>query len=121
MSRKRNQPQPPPGYAAVPQPPEKRRRHRPFTWFILLVNLAFLAWVIAGAASGSGNATNCGSLSQHTCNEVSHAGTAIGVGLIIVFWAIVDVILGILWLVTRRREPTVVYMQQPPGQQPPPQ
>lgn len=86
-----------------------------FTWVILAVNVLFLIWIIVGVASGSGNATNCGALSQQTCNDAGHAGTAIGVALIIVFWAVVDVILGVLWLVTRKREPTVVYVQQPPG------
>lgn len=76
---------------------------RVFTYVILTINALFLIWVIVGAASGSGHATNCGSLDQQTCDSAAHAGTAIGVALIIVFWAVVDVILGILWLVTKPR------------------
>jgi hypothetical protein len=100
-------------------PPRKRKRKvRVFTWIILAINVLFLIWVIAGAASGSGHASNCGSLDQQTCDDAAHTGTAIGVAIIIVLWAAVDLILGIIWLVTRRREPTVVYVQQ---QAPPPQ
>lgn len=104
-------------YGSGPQQP-KRRKTRIFTWVILAINALFLIWVIVGAASGAGNATNCGSLNQQTCNDAAHAGTAIGVGLVIFLWAAVDVILGIIWLVTRKREAPVVFVQPagpPPG------
>jgi zinc-ribbon domain len=79
---------------------------RPFTWVILAVNVLFLIWLITGISTASGNATNCGTLSQETCNEARNAGTAIGAGIIIFLWALVDVILGVIWLITRpkRRE-----------------
>lgn len=111
----------PPETHPLPMPPQGKqpvkRKHRVFTWVILVINVLFLIWVITGVASGSGNATNCGGLSQQTCNDAAHTGTAIGVALIVVFWAIVDVILGVLWLVTRKREPTLVYVQQTPTAQ----
>lgn len=107
-------PLPPRGHGMTPPKP----KHRKFTWVILIINLLFLIWIITGVASGSGNASHCGTLSQQVCNDASHVGTAIGAVLILVFWAIVDVILGILWLVTRKREPTVIYVQQPPQDQP---
>ena len=100
------------------QPAAAKQKVRAFTWVILVINVLFLIWVIAGAASSSGDATNCGSLDQDTCNSAEDAGTAIGVFLIVMFWAAVDLILGIVWLVTRRREPAIVYVQQSPGYAP---
>lgn len=96
---------------AMTQP--KRRKVRIFTWVILVINVLFLVWIIAAAASTSGHASDCGSLTQQTCDDAKNTGTAIGVFLVVVFWAAVDVILGIIWLVTRRREPVVIYQQAP--------
>jgi hypothetical protein len=70
----------------------------------LLFNLLMLVWVISGAASSSGDATNCGSLSQADCNAAEDIGTGIGVFLLIVLWAFGDIILGIIWLVTNRKK-----------------
>jgi len=90
--------------------PSPRRRRlgflpgwRIFTYVILAFNLLMLVWVIVGAASASGTPSDCGTLDAATCNSASDAGTAIGVGLLIVLWALGDVILGVLWLVTRPR------------------
>ena len=68
---------------------------------ILLVNLIFLIWIIAGAASTSGHATDCGTLTQETCDNARDVGAGIGIGIIIFLWAAADVILGIVWLMTR--------------------
>jgi hypothetical protein len=76
---------------------------RRFTWVILVINVLFLIWIIGGMASSSGPAHDCGSLDQQTCDSAKNVGTAIGVGLIVAFWAVVDVILGIIWLVTKPR------------------
>lgn len=75
---------------------------RIFSYVILLFNLIMLIWAISAGASGSGQPDNCNGLSAHACNEAQNAGAGIAVVLIIVIWAIVDVILGILWLVTNR-------------------
>lgn len=93
-------------------PPQPKKKVRVFTWVILAINILFLIWIIAGIASSSGHATNCGTLDQSTCDSARDAGAAIGVGVIVFFWAAVDVILGVIWLVTRKREPQVVVVQQ---------
>ncbi len=72
-----------------------------FTYVILLVNVIFLIWIIAGAASTSGHATDCGTLTQETCDSARNVGAGIGIGIIIFLWAAADVILGIVWLITR--------------------
>jgi hypothetical protein len=84
----------------------KVRRHflprwRFFTWVILAFNLIMLIWVISGASTGksckglTGDAlTNC---------QAGQVGTGIGVGLIILLWALGDIILGTIWLITKPR------------------
>lgn len=81
------------------QPVKKKRRI--FLWVFLAVQVLFIIWVIAGAHSGSGQPKDCGSLSKHTCNSASDAGTAIGVVLIIGLWFFVDAFLGVVYGVYR--------------------
>jgi hypothetical protein len=82
---------------------------RPFTWVILIVNILFLVWIIGGIASSGGTPQDCGTLSEQTCNDAEAVGTAIGVGIIFFLWALTDVILGVVWLVTRpKRRPCPV-------------
>lgn len=93
---------PPPAY----QPPPRRRR-RVFPWVFLAVQVLFVIWVIAGVASGHGAAANCHDqyLTHAQCASASEAGTAAGVGLVVLLWAVADVILGIcygVWRLARR-------------------
>jgi hypothetical protein len=92
---------PPPTQYAQPEPPKKKRKV--FLWFFLAIQVLFIIWIIAGASGGSGNPdpSDCGGLDLKTCNDAQDAGTAIGVGLIIVFWMVVDVILGVIYGVYR--------------------
>lgn len=94
------------------KPPKKKRRV--FTWVIVGINLIFLIWMIAGVSAATSTPMNCGTMDQRTCEAAQGIGTTIGAGLVIMLWVAVDVILGILWLVTRKREPQVVYVQQAP-------
>ena len=84
------------GFGAPTPPPKKRKRI--FMWFFLVIQVLFLVWIIAGATSAS-HSNHCGS--DQDCQNATDAGTAIGVVLIIVFWAIVDVILGVTYMVVR--------------------
>lgn len=65
---------------------------RIFTWVILAINAVFLIWIIGGIATR-----------PDPDNAAANAGTAIGVGLVIGLWVAADVILGILWLITKPR------------------
>lgn len=76
---------------------------RIFSYIIVLFNLIMLIWVIAGIASGSGTPSDCGGLDAQTCNDAQNVGTGIAVVALVIIWAVVDVILGILWLVTNRK------------------
>ncbi|MFI6087666.1 hypothetical protein [Streptomyces sp. NPDC051218] len=85
----------------MPTPAPGRKRSRWFMWAFLAVQLLFLLWVIFGAGSSSGAPDDCGTLDAQTCNDAETAGTAIGVGLVIFLWALVDIILGISYAVVR--------------------
>jgi hypothetical protein len=74
---------------------------RIFSYLIIAVNILFLVLIIVAISGSSGHATNCGTLDQQTCDDAKNVGTTLGVGLVVGFWAAVDVILGIIWLVTR--------------------
>lgn len=63
--------------------PKKKRRI--FWWFFLPVQVLFRISIIAGAHSGAGQPTDCGTLDAETCDDASDAGTAISVALIVVF------------------------------------
>lgn len=88
-----------------PQTPPVKKRKRVFMWFFLAVQAIFLIWIITGASSSGGaTAKSCaGQVGQalQTCQDASHVGTGIGVALIIILWCVVDVILGITYLVVR--------------------
>ncbi|KOG81746.1 hypothetical protein ADK33_13660 [Streptomyces griseus subsp. rhodochrous] len=92
-----------PQWRPEPLPQNSRKKHRVFLWVFLWVflgvQLLFLILLIVGITSGSGAPEGCGTLDKQSCNDAETAGTAIGVGLIIVLWAVVDFILGITYAV----------------------
>ncbi|MCT9008319.1 hypothetical protein [Streptomyces rhizosphaerihabitans] len=88
--------------AESPAPPKKRRRV--FFWFFLAVQILFLVWVIAGAASGNGTPESCSGLTGDnlkTCQDAGDVGTTIGVGLIIGLWVATDFILALTYVIYR--------------------
>lgn len=72
-----------------------KKKKRIFMWFFLAVQVLFIVWIVAGVGGASGDATDCGSLSQQACNDARDVGTGIGVIMIIVFWMIVDFLLAV--------------------------
>lgn len=86
--------------ATVPTVQPKKKK-RIFMWFFLAVQLLFIIWLIAGISGASGDATDCGSLSQQACNDAEDVGTGIGVALILVLWVVVDFLLFIPWVIVK--------------------
>lgn len=84
--------------AVNPSTPQSRHI---FRWVFLAVNVLFLVWLIAGV--GSVDTTPPAGANA----EAFEAGTAIGAGvgamMIIFLWVSVDVILGIGYLVFRKK------------------
>lgn len=70
-------------------------------WAFIAFNVLMLVWLVAGFGIASESM-------QNTMNEAEQAGAAIGstigIGLIIVLWALGDVILGLFVLLTRRKK-----------------
>lgn len=99
-------PQPSPGQPSLypPQQGVSKRKVRVFSWVIVAINVLCLLFVIVainGAAQRYG--TDCQSLDQRTCEAAQGIGSTIGVGLLVFAWMAIDVILGVIWLVTRKR------------------
>jgi len=96
------------GYVPAHQSAPRKRR-RVFLWIFLAVQALFIVWVIGGSVSGHSSAVHCHDqfLTHAQCASAANAGTAIGVVLVIVFWMVVDVILGVSYgvykLATRSR------------------
>jgi hypothetical protein len=80
---------------------EPKKKKRIFLWFFMAVQVLFIIWIIAGAGGSSGDATDCGSLSQETCNDAEDIGTGIGVAIVIVFWVVVDFLLAVIYGIYR--------------------
>jgi hypothetical protein len=66
-----------------------------FLWVFLAVQVLFAVWVVAGVASGHHAAATCNDqyLTHAQCAKASEAGTAVGAALVVVLWAVVDIIL----------------------------
>ena len=108
----------PPGYYQQPPPTRQpRKKRRIFLWVFLAIQAIFILWLITGLASkGSGpsiasqTASACANggwqalFKSHTdcmkhyavaLHDAGNAGKGLGAAIIILFWMVVDVILGI--------------------------
>ena len=85
--------------------PKIRPHWRKMTWVVLGFNVLMVIWIVAGAASATHNpqCAHTAVLGAKACQNAANAGAGIGVGLLIGLWAFGDVILGVLWMVTRGR------------------
>lgn len=92
-------------YGQYSRPPEKvKKGWRKLTWFILAVQALFIIWLIVGLNDASHQtAKQCaGQQATRLCHDASNAGSAIGAALVIGLWVAVDIILGLIWLITNR-------------------
>jgi hypothetical protein len=79
--------------------------HRPFTYVILALNALFLIWLIPGVELPASDVPDwC-----YMAGEAKHWPSLCGAGnigtavAVVILWGFVDVILGVLWLVTNGR------------------
>lgn len=79
------------------------RRWRPLTWVILAVNLLFVVWIVAGLLGVADECTGFSGTELDLCEAGTAIGAGIGVGIIVFLWVAADIILGVVWLVTRSR------------------
>lgn len=78
----------------VPVAPAPKKRHRVFWWTFVAIQLLFLAWVIAGATTVPGTGGSCQGLDHSTCVSAHETGGTIGVALLVILWAVTDIIVG---------------------------
>jgi hypothetical protein len=77
------------------------------TWALLIWTVAMFAWAVGGGTSSVQNSNSyCQShvdayFSKQDCLTATHAGTAIGVVLIILLWFMGFVVLSLVWFMTR--------------------
>ena len=75
---------------------------RKLTWFILAVQVLFVIWIVSGLNSASSSCDGLTGSDLDLCQAGTAIGAGIGVGLVIFLWAFVDIILGLIWLITNR-------------------
>lgn len=79
---------------------------RPLTWVILAVQVLFVIWLIVGLNSVASDTSCSNDEYSDACRAGEAIGAGIGIGLIIFLWALIDVILGVVWMVTNKSKRT---------------
>jgi len=80
-----------------------RRRPRVGMWAVLAVNGLFAWWLVASAGGTDSSCTGLAGSELDACQTGEAVGAGIAAFMVIVLWAMADVICGVLWLVTRPR------------------
>jgi hypothetical protein len=80
----------------------KKKRHI-FRWVFLAIQAIFLIWIITGGSSAADNCDGKVGDALEACQAGTAVGAGIGIMLIIVLWVAVDVILGITYLIVRKK------------------
>ena len=75
---------------------------RKLTWFILIVQALFVVWIISAGGSASSNCDGLVGSDLDACQVGTAIGAGLGIGIIIFLWAFIDIILGLIWVVTNR-------------------
>lgn len=88
---------------SIPEQGAPKRKKRIFMWVFLAIQLLFIIWIIAGVNNASDNCAGKVGDALTLCQNATGVGAGIGVFFIVFFWLMVDVILGITYLITRRR------------------
>lgn len=79
-----------------------RKKRRIFRWIFLAIQALFLVWIITGGHAAA--SSHCDpNLSAQACTAARQVGGGIGVLLIVFLWLAVDVILGVGYLIFRKK------------------
>jgi hypothetical protein len=79
-----------------------RRRHRVFWWIFAAIQVIFILWIVTGLTAHS---AGCNGLSAQDCAAAADTGKGIGLALILVFWCVVDFLVGVpyaIWRLAKR-------------------
>ena len=75
---------------------------RPLTWVVLLFNVLMVVWLVAGMADVADNCEGEVGSALEACEAGTAIGAGIGVAFVVFLWVAGNVILGVIWLVTRK-------------------
>jgi hypothetical protein len=78
-------------YSTALSTPKPRRKRRVFLWVFLAIQAIFVIWLISAGFSTDHAVTHC---TGFDCKGATETGSAIGIGLVVAFWAFVDIIIG---------------------------
>lgn len=82
------------------------RRLRPLSWVILGWNALMLVWLVSGLASTADNCADEFGSAREACEAGTAVGAGIGIAFILFIAALGNVILGVIWLVTKKSKRT---------------
>lgn len=82
------------------------RKLRPLSWFIIFVNLLFLWSIFSGVGATADSCAGLSGDSLTSCEAGTALGTGLGIFMILVLWAVVDIILLVIFLVTNKKQRT---------------
>lgn len=93
---------------AIPAPTHaagtgSKPNQRPLTWVILGWNILMAIWIMYGIGATSSQYTDCATDAyRDACQAGTSIGAAVAIGGILFLAALVDVILGVIWMVTKK-------------------
>lgn len=77
---------------------------RPLSWVIIAINLFFLYATVSGISETSKSCDGLTGDDLTICQAGTAIGAGIGVGIILFFWVLIDLILLIVWLVSNKNQ-----------------
>lgn len=69
----------------------QRKKHHVFLLVFLALQALFIIWIISGSITASHDVSAC---TTDACRTGAEAGTGIGIGAIVLLWALTDIIVG---------------------------
>lgn len=72
---------------------------RPFTWVILVVQIPFVIWAVTALVDASESNCEAGQF-EALCRTSENIGTTVGLLVVLLIWASIDVILAVNWVIT---------------------
>jgi hypothetical protein len=81
----------------------KRKKRRIFRWVFLAIQALFIIWIISGVSGASDNCAGETGQALEACQAGTAVGGTIGVFMIVFLWLAVDVILGVGYLIFRKK------------------
>jgi hypothetical protein len=82
----------------------KMLKLRPLSWVIIAINLLFLYATFSGLSETSKSCTGLTGDDLSICQAGTAIGAGLGLGIILFFWVMIDLILLIIWFVSNKNQ-----------------